>query len=224
MTTFSHLPLTVLRTENIIFFLGILFILFLLNRGVKKMKIRYSGWKGEMIVSRLLKKIAKNRFIVMNDIMLPLYNNMTQIDHLVIGPFGVMCVETKNHSGVIKGSMDDVYWKQRLGFRTRSFYNPLSQNQTHVHAVHYFLRKEGLHHVPVYNLVVFSSNNVSIKLNEDHLPVIPVHYLKKYFKDKAFDEPKVDMEKVVEAIQKYQITDKAAKKQHVQRLKKAYDH
>ena len=158
----------------------------------------------------------------MNDVLLPLYDDMTQIDHLVIGPFGVVCVETKNHSGKITGRIEDVYWKQRLGLKAYTFYNPLSQNYTHVQAVRYFLRKERILNVPVYNLVVFSSNNVSIELDEKNAPVIPARYVKKYFKNEAFNESKIDVAQVVAAIKKYQITDKSAKRQHIKRLKRAY--
>ena len=114
----------------------------------------------------------------MNDVLLPLYDDMTQIDHIVIGPFGVVCVETKNHSGKIIGRVEDIYWKQRLGFRTYTLYNPLAQNNTHVRAINHFLRKEKILNVPVYNLVVFASDNVSIELDRENWPVIPVRYLK----------------------------------------------
>jgi len=223
-TLFSLPSEMFLGKENIVSFLCIIFVLFLLNESIKKSKISYSGFKGEIAVSRLLKQIAKNRFIVMNDVLLPLYDNMTQIDHIVIGSFGVICIETKNHSGKITGGMENVYWNQKIGFKTHSFYNPLAQNNTHVHAVQYFLHKEKLFNVPIYNLVVFSSNNVSIELNENNLPVIPVHCLEKYFKNKIFDKSKIDVNKVVNAIQKYRITDKKAKKQHIEHLKKVYSH
>lgn len=210
------------KPENFILFLCGVFLLFILKKRIQRLKILYSGYKGEKTVSNILKRISKNRFIVINDVLLPLYNDMTQIDHLVIGPFGVICVETKNHSGVITGKAEDVYWKQRLGYKTYTFYNPLAQNYTHVQAIRYFLHKEKVLNVPIYNLVVFSSNNVSIELAEDNLPVIPASYLKKYFKDKAFNESKIDVDQVVKAIKKHQIIDKSAKQQHIKYLKKIY--
>lgn len=45
------------------------------------------------------------------------------------------------------------------------------QNNTHCSAIKYILSKERLN-VPVYNLVVFSSKNVSVTIQEDNLTVI----------------------------------------------------
>lgn len=217
-----RLPFMLSKPENFILFLCGVFLLFILKKRIQRLKILYSGYKGEKTVSNILKRISKNRFIVMNDVLLPLYDDMTQIDHLVIGPFGVICVETKNHSGRITGKAEDINWKQRLGFKTYTFHNPLAQNYTHIQAIRYFLHKEKVLNVPIYNLVVFSSNNVSIELAEDNLPVIPASYLKKYFKDKAFNESKIDVDQVVKAIKKHQIIDKSAKQQHIKYLKKIY--
>lgn len=217
-----QLPFVLSKPENFILFLCGIFLLFILKKRIRRLKILYSGYKGEKTVSNILKRIAKNRFVVMNDVMLPLYDDLTQIDHVVIGPFGVICIETKNHSGKITGKTEDIYWKQRLGFKTYTFHNPLTQNFIHIQTIRYFLHKENVLNVPIYNLVVFSSDNVSIELAEDNLPVIPVSYLKKYFKNEVFNESKIDVDKVVKAIKKHQITDKSAKQQHVKYLKNVY--
>lgn len=219
----AQLPLMSLKRENFIIFLGAVFFFIIIKKQLRKLKILYSGYKGEKTVANTLRKIAnKKGFTVMNDVLLPLYDNMTQIDHIVIGPFGVVCVETKNHSGKITGKVEDIYWKQRLGFRTYTLYNPLIQNNTHVRAINHFLHKEKILNVPVYNLVVFASDNVSIELDRENWPVIPVRCLKKYFKNEAFNEAKINTEQIIAAIKKYLITDKSAKKQHIKQLKRTY--
>lgn len=212
------------KESRTLFFLALAFIgICLIMQGIQKAKIRYSGAKGERIVSKALRKIArKHRFVVLNDVMLPLYDKTTQIDHLVIGPFGVMCIETKNHGGFIYGGMNDKHWQQKIGRQTHSFYNPLMQNLTHVKTVKYLLQKEGLHKVPVYNLVVFSNRQVRVELKEKNIPVLPAKRLKKYFSDKKFKEAKISTKTVVSALEKHQITDKKAKKRHIRHLKKAY--
>lgn len=215
---------SLLESDNTfaIMVIAVIFLSFVLQKKIKQFKIYRSGVKGERMVSKMLRKISKGRFVVMDNVMLPLYSNTTQIDHIVVGPFGVVCIETKNHSGEIIGGIEDIYWIQRLGSKTHLVYNPLAQNNTHVQVVRYILHKERILNVPVYNLVVFSSNNVSIKLDEENVPVIPIRYLKEYFQNKAFNESRVNVAEVVAAIKKHQITDKSVQKRHIRQLKKAY--
>lgn len=207
--------------EYVIHIIGFLFIVSVLRRFSLQVRRRYLGYAGEKRVYRKLKRISKGRFAVLNDVLLPLYNNYTQIDHVVIGPFGVVCIETKNHSGHITGSMNDAYWMQRIGRKKHKLYNPLVQNNTHCLAVKYFLKKENLSHVPICNLVVFSSDHVSVNLKENNLPVIPLSYLKKFFK-KNLENRDVNVEEILAAIEKYNITDKETRRRHIQRLKEAY--
>ena len=66
----------------------------------------------------------------------------TQIDHLIVSPYGLFIIETKNHKGFIFGDMDNKIWTQVLngengkrvyGGRTHyTFYNPVKQNQGHI--------------------------------------------------------------------------------------------
>lgn len=226
MRTLQTLPLffvNLLTVKNLIILSGIIFFhVIAYRKKLQKFKRHHSWLKGEKKVSKILKKTSGNRFIVLNDVLLPLYDNTTQVDHIIIGSFGVMCIETKNHSGTITGSAKKKYWTQRIGNRTYSFYNPLLQNNTHVKAVRYLLNKEKLHNVPVHSLVVFSSKKVSVELSDEGLPVITIRYLKKYLKKRTLKKPYVDAEQVANAISKYQITDKSAKKQHIRHLRKAY--
>lgn len=207
--------------EYVIYIIGFLFIVSVLRRLSLQVRRRYLGYVGEKRVYRKLKKISKGRFAILNDVLLPLYNNYTQIDHVVIGPFGVVCIETKNHSGHITGGMNDIYWIQRIGRKKHKLYNPLAQNNTHCLAVKYFLKEENLSHVPICNLVVFSSDHVSVNLKENNLPVIPLSYLKKFFK-KNLENRDVNVEEVFAVIKKYNIIDKKTRRRHIQRLKEAY--
>ena len=95
---------------------------------------------------------------IMNNVELPLYDKTCEIDHLVIGKFGVLVVETKAQSGVIYGSGKDLI--QEIGQYTYTLYNPLYQNKTHTDNVSYHLRKGGFRNVPVYGVVVFTSDDV----------------------------------------------------------------
>jgi hypothetical protein len=56
----------------------------------------------------------------------------SQIDHLVISPYGLFVIETKNYSGEIKGKRDDKNWIVNNRFK---MFNPLRQNYGHVKAI-----------------------------------------------------------------------------------------
>lgn len=61
----------------------------------------------------------------------------TQIDHVVVSPYGIFVIETKNYKGFIYGDTDGKMWTQVLlagksGTRHNKFYSPVKQNQTHI--------------------------------------------------------------------------------------------
>jgi hypothetical protein len=56
----------------------------------------------------------------------------SQIDHVVISPYGIFVIETKNYSGEIRGNRDDRYWTVNRRFK---MYNPILQNFGHVKAI-----------------------------------------------------------------------------------------
>lgn len=57
----------------------------------------------------------------------------TQIDHVIVSPFGIFVVETKNHKGMIFGDCNGTVWTQVLNQRRHyTFYNPVRQNEGHI--------------------------------------------------------------------------------------------
>lgn len=99
----------------------------------KNGKAARKGRLGEKQVSKILASMKRKDFIVMNDIILPTVQGRTsQIDHLVISTHGIFIIETKSHSGRITGSEFTQCWEQKLPSMSRSFYNPLLQNASHI--------------------------------------------------------------------------------------------
>lgn len=62
-----------------------------------------------------------------HDLIIPSQNGTTQIDHLIISPYGLFIVETKNLTGWIFGSERQANWTQSLYGDKYSFQNPLRQ-------------------------------------------------------------------------------------------------
>lgn len=99
-------------------------------------KVIRSGKRGERIVAKELAKLKMKDFIIINDLLLPSSNGRTsQIDHVVISTRGIFVVETKNHAGRISGGEHAQYWQQHLSSQSRTLYNPLLQNRSHLRAI-----------------------------------------------------------------------------------------
>lgn len=62
-----------------------------------------------------------------HNLIIPANSGTTQIDHLLVSPYGLFIVETKNITGWIFGSEDQPRWTQTLYRRKYSFQNPLRQ-------------------------------------------------------------------------------------------------
>jgi len=88
----------------------------------------FKGWFGE-------KKTALNIWISLDatiyrrfhDVILPSINGSTQIDHVLVSPYGIFIVETKNINGWVFGSEDQAKWTKSVYGKNYSFQNPLRQ-------------------------------------------------------------------------------------------------
>ncbi len=101
-----------------------------------------SGKRGERMVAKELAKLKKKDYIVINDLLLPTSNGRTsQVDHVVISTRGIFVIETKNHAGRISGGEHAQYWQQHLSSQSRTLYNPLLQNRSHLRAIRRLLPK-----------------------------------------------------------------------------------
>lgn len=102
---------------------------------------RKKGRLGERKVARVLKKLRRKDYIVLNDLLIESSSEHTsQIDHVIVSTRGIFVIETKSHVGRISGNEHSQYWTQRLWMQTRSFYNPLLQNESHIKALRRHLR------------------------------------------------------------------------------------
>ena len=117
----------------------VIFVLILAIRAyLKSPKVR--GARGESKVSRRLGIfLPSGSYEIFDDVTLPTARSTTQIDHIVVSPFGIFVIETKNYSGWIFGSAESKQWTQVLYKNKYRLLNPLWQNAHHVKAVKRFL-------------------------------------------------------------------------------------
>jgi len=102
---------------------------------------RFKGWNGERGVRRGLARLDGSLYHIFHDLYVPRPDGQgsTQIDHVVISPFGIFVIETKNYRGWIFGSEKQAQWTQQIYRRKERLQNPLHQNKLHVCALMAFL-------------------------------------------------------------------------------------
>lgn len=139
---------------------------------LRRTVVRPLYWKqgagGEAYVRGILDRLGPE-YIVMNDVTFKTASGTTQIDHLVFSPYGIFVIETKDYGGTVYGSEYAEQWTQYIGNETHKFYNPVKQNQGHVHA----LRKK-LGNLPFIPIVTFVGDG-RLKITQQH-PIVVGRY------------------------------------------------
>jgi hypothetical protein len=91
------------------------------------------GAVGERRVNRVVRAAGLE---CLADVILPDgLGGLTQIDHIIKSPIGLVVVETKNYSGFVTGGVFSINWTQHFGRVKYPCINPLRQNDGHVKAV-----------------------------------------------------------------------------------------
>lgn len=130
------------------------------------------GRYGEYLTYKNLKHYEKYGARFLFNVYIPKNGDQTtEIDVLMICPYGLFVFESKNFSGWIFGSGNQKYWYQTFAVgRGRShkvaFYNPIMQNRSHIKCLQAFLGEQPLMH----SFVVFSDRctlrNITFNANE----------------------------------------------------------
>jgi hypothetical protein len=115
---------------------------------------RLRGWFGEKKTTFYMwLTLNSDTYRRFHDVILPTRNGTTQFDHIIVSPFGVFIIETKNLKGWIFGSEDQAKWTQSLYGKNYSFQNPIRQifrqkkglsehlklNEHFIHTIIYFV-------------------------------------------------------------------------------------
>ncbi|MEN8990619.1 nuclease-related domain-containing protein [Acinetobacter sp. YH12069] len=129
--------------------------LLLIVGAIKAFKPYLKGKMGEFAVAVHVKLYLKDHYILLNDLTLPDGEGATtQIDHLLLGPFGVFVIETKNYKGWIFGSERQKQWTQKIYKKSFKFQNPIHQNYKHMKVLEQVLSdivdKDNMHSVIVF--------------------------------------------------------------------------
>lgn len=185
---------------------------------------RNVGRRGENRVSRKLSRLS-GEYVILNDVLLPTDYGTTQVDHIVVSPYGIFVIETKNYKGWIFGHENSEEWKQSLlGRKTffgwssvqYKFRNPVRQNIAHVLAIKSLLMEIG--NFQIIPIVVFS-NNAELNVKTPNNIVINWYYLLSVIKSyRAVCITPEDVSKIVSRISSLNITDKGCRKNHISNI------
>ena len=92
----------------------------------------FKGWFGEQKTEfNLWLSLDKELYRRFHDVIIPSSNGTTQVDHILVSPFGLFIVETKNRKGWIFGSETQSTWTQVVYKNKYTFQNPLRQTHRH---------------------------------------------------------------------------------------------
>ena len=115
--------------------------------------LRPRGGPGELRVrATIRRRLNRKEYRPVHDLTLPTLDGTTQVDHVVVSPFGIFVIETKDLAGWIFGDERSRRWTQVLFKQKHRFQNPLHQNYKHRKAVENLLNLEPrcLHSVVVF--------------------------------------------------------------------------
>ena len=120
------------------------------------------GDVGEQIVKvAVLSKLDAAQYRHFSNLIIPAPNGTTQIDNIVVSPFGVFVIEAKYFQGWIFGGAKQEKWTHTLSrFEKYAFPNPIRQNYGHIKALAQLLRQpESRFH----SVIVFAHRNCQLK-------------------------------------------------------------
>ncbi len=154
----------------------------------------------------------------------------SQIDHVVISPYGLFVIETKNYSGEIKGKRSDKYWTAGSRFQ---LYNPFRQNYGHRKAIEAHLPNfKNLKYVSMVSFTRrcrFGVDPELRKINSDELIVYDVELsefiLRKINWTKAAQPSlpfltNLEMNEIYDQLASANITDPTFRAEHIAKAKK----
>ena len=88
----------------------------------------FKGKMGEFMVTVHVDKALGDEYILLNNCTIPdQEQGTTQIDHILISPYGVFIIETKNYTGWIFGSARQKQWTQKI-YKKSSLYTTKKYN------------------------------------------------------------------------------------------------
>ena len=189
------------------------FILLILGILIDIYYSKFRGFMGEFWLKLELKKLPKNKYKLLNDIMIEDDKGTHQIDHIVISKYGIFVIEMKNYYGLILGNQYKEKWYQCLGKNKYAFHNPMYQNYGHVKALSNALNLNEEVFIPI----VCFSNQVKLKVTSNK-PVVQVDTINRNILKYTEEIITCDLNELSSKIENMNILDKTKRKGHIKNI------
>ncbi len=150
----------------------------------RDMAIRSAGAKGEEAVASVLARKLPDSYVVINDVVLSKGN----IDHVVVGPNGVFCIETKRYGG--KLSTYGSAWLQVKRGREKMIKPPYKQVMDAVHEIKKLIKecsgeiadevgstRSKIKSVPVVPIIAIVNKEDNVRLQHRFIKIVPISRL-----------------------------------------------
>lgn len=188
------------------------------------------GELGEYKIDIQLSQLSKD-YMYLSDLLIKNPKSSTgysQIDHIIITPYGLFVIETKNYQGTIYGGKNKKTWLINGKFKMM---NPLMQNYGHIQALKNFIEDKYQQYfislVSFTKRCTFKIEEELRKINSNELVIYDVELtqfinrkvavLKLQYKKPIF--LKNDIETIYNSLLNANITDAAIRKQHIDIIK-----
>ncbi|HEU4962356.1 MAG TPA: NERD domain-containing protein [Bacilli bacterium] len=202
------------------FFIAVIILTFVLRLPmVKNVLPKVKGFLGEGQVRIVLSRLKQDRYTVLYDLCVPNGKGGTsQIDHVVVSPYGIFVIETKNYKGLIYGSEQDQKWTQVINRYKTPFYNPVLQNKGHIKALQFVL--EEFPEAPFFSIVAFSERATLKKVRVSSAVVTYSFRVGRVIrKHQKVLLSAADVQRISAKLRSANIVDRAARKDHVATIK-----
>ena len=200
--------LTLGLLANPLMFLAVLIVIIYFAFGKKII-----GWFGEHWTRKALKNLPKE-YIMLNNVFIYVDNYTHEIDHVIVSPYGIFSIETKQYNGYFTGDKYDKKWVRHVGRKKYYYNNPIRQNYGHVKSLSKLLN---ISDDKIYNVVCIPST-AKLQINHDG-------ELVRYdtVRDKILSYDKVvigNVDEIVDKIKNANIKDERLMKEHINRIRK----
>lgn len=141
------------------------------------------GLEAERRLAKLLaRQLPEGYSHYRNLVLTSTMGDLTEIDHLVLSPFGIFVIEVKNYQGWIFGNQHQERWLVHRYRRKYQFQNPIRQNHKHTEAVAALLDIDNKAELTqIYSVISFSQRaqfKTPMPDNVLHLEEVHRHILK----------------------------------------------
>ncbi|MEW9672866.1 NERD domain-containing protein [Ammoniphilus sp. 3BR4] len=196
-------------------YLAILLVLIIFSVLLKNPK--FKGYLGERAIQRKLRSLGR-KYIVLNDIMIPTSEGKTsQIDHIILSPYGVFVIETKNYQGWIFGKDQQQYWTQTIYKRKEKLFNPVWQNKGHIKAL-----QDLLNDFPTiaYHSIIVFGNQATLKIETKYHVINASQLVSTILTYRNVNLTHDDIHSIHQHILSKNQTDRKLRKEHVTSIHK----